>query len=199
MKSPSLDATGLSSYRPFSNFRTMAKLLEHIAQLQLRPHILSAAAFSPYQSAYRPFHSTETAALFITDSLLRSPSSSLLVSLDLSSAFDCVSHSTLLCRLSQDFGLSGPPLSWLESYLTGRTQHVFWNGVLSPNVPVSMGVPQGSVLGPLLFNAYVSPISRLLTSFGLLHHSYADDTTLILSVDSSATLIPLLDRCTCAL
>jgi len=62
-----------------------------------------------------------------------------------------------------------------------------------------MGVPQGSVLGPLLFNAYVSPISRLLTSFGLLHHSYADDTTLILSVDSSATLIPLLDRCTSAL
>ena len=104
-----------------------------------------------------------------------------------------------MSALSQDFGLSGPPLSWLESYLTGRTQHVFWNGVLSPNVPVSMGVPQGSVLGPLLFNAYVSPISRLLTSFGLLHHSYADDTTLILSVDSSATLVALLDRCTSAL
>ena len=199
MKNPSLDAADLASYRPISNLRTMGKLLERLAQLQFRPHILSAPAFSPYQSAYRPFHSTETAALFITNNLMRSHAPSLLVSLDLSAAFDCVSHSILLNRLSQDFGFSGLPLSWLESYLTGRTQHVFWNGVRSSSSSVLMGVPQGSVLGPLLFCAYVSPVSRLLATFKLIHHSYADDTTLILSIDSTSALSALLETSTSAL
>ena len=199
LKSPTLDVSSLSSYRPISNLRSMGKLLERLAQAQLRPHILSAPAFSPYQSAYRPYHSTETAALFVTNSLLRSTSPSLLVSLDLSAAFDCVSHSILLNRLSLDFGFSGLPLSWLNSYLSGRTQHVFWNSVLSSSSSVSIGVPQGSVLGPLLFCVYVSPVSRLLTSFGLFHHSYADDTTLILSVDCSSAVLRLLDQCTSAL
>jgi len=196
LKSPTLDNADVASYRPVSNLRTMGKLLERLAQLQFRPHILAAPAFSPYQSAYRPSHSTETAALFITNNLLRSPLPSLLVSLDLSSAFDCVKHSILLSRLSQDFGFSGLPLAWLESYLTGRTQQIFWNGDRSLISSVLMGVPQGSVLGPLLFCAYVSPVSRLLASIGILHHSYADDTTLILLVDSTCLIFPMLDHCT---
>src|SRR5277367_42917 len=199
LKKPSLDPSDLSSYRPISNLRTIGKLLERLAQLQLRPHFLSAPAFSPYQSAYRPFYSTETATLLIANNLLRSSSPSLLVSLDLSSAFDCVSHSTLLHRLSQDFGLSGSSLSWLHSYLSGRLQYVFWNDTRSTVSVVSIGVPQGSVLGPLLFCAYVSPISRLLGTFGLHHHSYADDTTLILSADSASSPFSLLESCTSAL
>src|SRR5277367_6357282 len=184
LKKPSLDPSDLSSYRPISNLRTIGKLLERLAQLQLRPHFLSAPAFSPYQSPFRPLYSTETATILIANNLLRSSSPSLLVFLDLSSVFDCVSHSTLLHRLSQDFGLTGPSLSWLHSYLSGRSQYVFWNDTRSTVSAASIGVPQGSVLGPLLFCAYVSPIYRLLGTFGRLHHHlYTDDTTLILSAD----------------
>jgi len=199
LKSPALGVDDLASYRPISNLRTMGKLLERLAQFQFRPHFLSAPAFSPFQSAYRPLHSTETAALFVTNNLLRSSLPSILVSLDLSAAFDCVSHSILINRLSEDFGFSDQPLTWLRSYLTGRTQYVSFNGDRSSTSSICVGVPQGSVLGPLLFCAYVSPISRLLASFGLIHHSYADDTTLILSVESPSTLLSLLDQCTTAL
>ena len=194
-KKPSLDPSDLSSYRPIANLRTMGKLLERLAQAQLRPHILSSAAFSPYQSAYRPLYSTETAAVFLSNCLL-SPSSSspsLLVSLDLSSAFDCVSHSILLNRLHDDFGLTGLPLTWLHSYLSGRSQSVMWNGVVSPSTTMFLGVPQGSVLGPLLFSAYVSPISRLFHSFGVIYHAYADDTSFIISVDPLNPPVTLLN------
>jgi len=106
LKKPSLDASDLSSYHlisNLSNLRTIGKLLERLAHLQLRPHFLLAPALSPYQLAFRPLYSTETATILIANNLLRSSSPSLLVCLDLSSAFDCVSYSTLFHRLSQDF------------------------------------------------------------------------------------------------
>jgi len=196
LKKSTLDPSVPSSYRPIANLRTLGKLLERLAQAQLRPYLLSSPAFSPYQSAYRPGFSTETAALFITNNLLRTSAPSLLVFLDLSSAFDCVLHTTLLDRLSQDFSLSDLPIAWLRSYLTSRSQYVMWEGARSLTTVVTMGVPQGSVLGPLLFSAYVSPISRLLTSLGLVHHSFADDTTLILTADSPSSSLPLLERST---
>ena len=201
LKKPSLDPSDLTSYRPISNLRTFGKLLERLVQLQLRPHLLSAPAFSPYQSAYRPSYSTETAGLFISNHLFRasSPSPSLLVSLDLSSAFDCISHSILLDRLSSDFGLSGVSLSWLHSYLTNRSQYVMWNGDKSSTTSVNMGVPQGSVLGPLLFCAYVSPVARLFDSLGLVHHAYADDTTFFLSAYPKTSPATLLENATSSL
>ena len=199
LKKPSLDSSDPSSFRPISNLRTLGKLLERLAQQQLRPHFLSTPAFSAYQSAYRPFHSTETAALYVSNSLLRSSAPSLLVSLDLSSAFDCVSHSILLDRLAQDFGISALPLSWLCSYLSNRSQFVMWNGQKSLSLPTTSGVPQGSVLGPLLFCAYTSPISRLISLHGLLHHSYADDTTLWLSVEPNTTSFYQLEACSSAM
>ena len=103
LKKPSLDPSDLSSYHPISNLRTIGKLLERLAQLQVRPHFLLAPALSPYQLAFRPLYSTETATILIANNLLRSSSPFLLVCLDLSSAFACVSYSTLFHRLSQDF------------------------------------------------------------------------------------------------
>ena len=199
LKKPSLDPSDPSSFRPISNLRTLGKLLERLAQQQLRPHFLNAPAFSSHQSAYRPFHSSETAALYVSNSLLRSSAPTVLVSLDLSAAFDCVSHSILLNRVAKDFGISGLPLAWLCSYLTHRSQYVMWDGKKSACLPITAGVPQGSVLGPLLFSAYTSPISRLISAHGLHHHSYADDTTLWLSVDSNLTTIARLESCSSAI
>src|SRR6478609_6568881 len=129
LKKPSLDASDPSSYWPISNLRTLGRLLERLAQMQLRPFLLTSPAFSPYQSAYRSGFSTETSALFIADKLFRSSTLSLLVSLDLSSGFDCVSHSVLLDRLYNDFALSDLALAWLRSYLSDRSQFVMWEAL----------------------------------------------------------------------
>ena len=103
---------------------------------------------------------------------------SLLVFLDLTAAFDTINHQKLLQRLSSEYGFCSLALKWLETYLVGRTQYVRVGQASGPLTPCLTGVPQGSVLGPLLFSIYISPISRLIGSHGVLHHKYADDTTL---------------------
>ena len=180
----------------------MGKLLESLALSRLRPHITASQSFSPFQSAYRPGYSTETANLKIAHDLLEafdSGNPSLLVSLDLSAAFDCVLHSNLLSRLSLEFGFSGPSFDWIQSYLSHRDQFVKLGNDKSQPYAMTSGVPQGSVLGPLLFSAYVSPVSRLIHSFGLLHHIYADDITLLLKFDSHLSPLTLVNDCTTAL
>jgi len=128
-----------------------------------------------------------------------SGSPSLVVSLDLSAAFDCVSHTKLVDRLLTDFGVNCKVLSWIESYLSNRLQYVSYNGVKSVPVSIVSGVPQGSVLGPLFFTAYISPVARLIASFNLNHHTYADDTTLFLNFDEKCTPVKILNDCTSAL
>ena len=106
---------------------------------------------------------------------------SALVLLDLSAAFDTVDHNILLSRLSLNFGIEGPALALLTSYLIGRTQSVVVNTQVSQPCIVTSGVPQGSVLGPLLFTLYTTPLSYQLSYTNLLFHFYADDTQLYIS------------------
>ena len=139
---------------------------------------------NPHQSAYIKSHSTETVLLSLHDHLIKRISQQELTGiclLDLSAAFDTIDHSTLLHRLKTWFGFDGTTLSWLSSYLSSRSFAVSAHGSLSPTFSSSHGVPQGSVLGPLLFILYTTPLSALISSTPVEHHLYADDTQLYLS------------------
>lgn len=96
--------------------------------------------------------------------------------LDLSAAFDTVDHGILIGRLKTFFGLNGSALSLIESYLTGRTQSVQIGNEKSASVKLNTGVPQGSILGPLLFSFYTAPLEKLLNGSNVSFHFYADDT-----------------------
>ena len=169
----------VSNYRPISNLSSLSKILERLVLSRLQPFLLSSQNFSPYQSAYRKLHSTETCILKTLSDIYKSIDEglpTLLVSLDLSAAFDTISHSILLERLKLSFGINHNALNWIRSYLHGRTQAVALSGFKSSPKSLNSGVPQGSVLGPLLFSVYISPVSNLVEIAGLKHQIYADDT-----------------------
>ena len=134
-----------------------------------------------FQSAYKAGHSTETALLRVTNDLLCSIDKgniSMLTLLDLSAAFDTIDHSILLERLSFTFGIKDKALSLIKSYLQERNQKVKINNLYSNELPVSFGVPQGSVLGPLLFTMYIYPLKSVIDKDIFSYHMYADNTQL---------------------
>ena len=99
--------------------------------------------------------------------------------------FDTVDHDILLRRLHQHFGVEGAALTWIDSFLKDRTQQVQFNGSLSESIRLTCGVPQGSVLGPLLYLLYTSELFAVIEEHGLTAHSYADDTQAYLSLPAT--------------
>ena len=108
-----------------------------------------------------------------------------LVGLDISAASDTIDHDVLTSRLESQFGVVGAASGWLWSYLRGRQQFVRLGRHSSPMTQCDCGVPQGSVLGPLLFTAYVPAVGELIESYGVSYHQFADDTQLVVSMDST--------------
>jgi hypothetical protein len=203
LKKPSLPSEELSSYRPISNLNFISKIIERIVANRINQHLQSFPSISSNQSAYRKFHSTETALLRITNDILLAANNqkiTALILLDLSAAFDTIDYHILLSRLSITFGITGNALSFLSTYLLNRTQSIVIgpNHDSSPPSPLLTGVPQGSVLGPLLFCLYTTPLSTTLSDFPVTPHFYADDTQLYISF-SSADLTVSLQKLTSAL
>ena len=152
-----------------------------------------------YQSAYKAGHSTETTLLKIKSDIhlsLAEGKPTALVLLD--AAFDTIDHKQLLECLSSQFGFCGLALEWFHSYISDRTQSVKIGTSISHPKSLSCGVPQGSVLGPLLFIMYTSPLSKLISSYpNIRHHLYADDTQVYIKLSpvNASTVIPELQSC----
>jgi hypothetical protein len=185
LKSSSLDPLSLENYRPISNLQFMSKLLERVAAKRLQQYLEVNQLLNHHQSAYRRFSSTETAMTLIIDEIARNSDAkklSVLILLDMSAAFDTVCHSMLIHRF-QNIGINAAALDWLTSYLRARSQFVSVNGLNSRSTSVTMGVPQGSVLGPILFNIYMTPVADLLQKEGVVFQIYADDIQFVYSCE----------------
>ena len=184
LKKPGIDTESLSNYRPVSNLSFLSKILERAILDQLTSLLQQNDTIPVVQSAYRKHHSTETALTKIHNDLVENTCmgmSSLLVLLDLSAAFDTVDHEILLSDL-YNCGVRDSALMLLRSYLLGRSQCVLVNQTVSDSVPLLYGVPQGSVLGPVLFTIYTSSLSSLFQSHNVDYHFYADDTQIYLKI-----------------
>jgi len=159
----------------------MSKILEKVVTEQLSAYLEYNNLFDALQSGFQKRHSTETALLKVSNDVLMAADSgqyTVLVLLDLTAAFDTVDHVIMIQHLQNDFGISGTVLEWFSSYFNGRTFSVLANGYQSESKTLSCGVPQGSVLGPILF-LLLFPLGRLISLFGnVSYHFYADDIQL---------------------
>ena len=173
----------VENYRPVSLLSCLSKVAERVVANRLRKHLSKHSILNPMQSGFRKKHSTQTqlaALLHDISEAVDSGKKVRAVFLDISKAFDRVSHKALVITL-RSIGISGETLAWFESYLSGRSQRVVIDGKCSDYQRVLAGVPQGSVLGPLLFIIF---INDLIEQVDCSVHVYADDTMLFKIGDS---------------
>ena len=202
IKKPGLNSESLHNYRPVQNLSFVSKVIERVVAQQLTSHMRENNLHEQMQSAYRQNHSTETALLKVHSDILSAVDNGcvvVLVLLDLTAAFDTIDHAILLSRLRHIFGVTGAALDWLRSYLANRKQLVRIGSDNSFPTSVPFGIPQGSVLGPLLFTAYITPLGDLIRKYGLEYHVYADDMQIYISFppggDAQSDALNCLHRC----
>ena len=178
------------NYRPISLTSLVCKLAEHIICSAVMDYLDRESLLSPFQHGFRKKHSTQSQLIYVMHSLHDAKVSDV-VSFDFRKAFDVVPHRRLLTKLA-GFGLAPTLLRWVTCFLSGRSQRVRVGSSLSPPAAVASGVPQGSVIGPLLFLLYINDIPDCIgpgTHIAL----YADDTLLFRPIVCSADSVALQD------
>ena len=171
------------NYRPISLTSICSKTMEHILFHNIMSHLNSNNILIENQHGFRAGHSCATQLLTLTEDILHALDQKKqvdIILLDFAKAFDTVPHQRLLKKLKH-YGMINDILNWIKAWLTDWTQHVLLKGESSPSKIVTSGVPQGTVLGPLMFLLYINDISRNITSSLRL---FADDCLLYRIIDS---------------
>ena len=163
-----LDSNGMKNYRPISNLSFLSKLIERVIAKQLQLHLSSNSLMFEYQSTYRIFHSAETALLRVQNDILvslDSDHSTALFLLDFSAVFDTIDHNVLLHCLKYRFGITSSTFSSLSLFLTNRFLTVVASNSKSQPVLLEFGIPQGRILGPLLYSLYTTPLHSIISKY----------------------------------
>ena len=198
LKKQSLSSGKFKNFRPISKLGFLSKVVEKCVAKQLIDYLDANGLIVLYQSAFRKLHSTETVLIRVHNDIaiaFDQKRSVILLLLDLSAAFETWDHCILLSRLSHRFGIGCTALEWLRLYLGDRTQSVNTNGSTSERRVLQFGVPQGSVVGPLLFSLYTSPLSDIACKHELSFHFYADDRQLFATFETSSLNDMELSKC----
>ena len=181
IKKVGADVDDVKNYRPISGLTFLSKVIEKVVAKQLVSYLHSNNLLPKFQSGFRRGYSTETAILRMLSDIYAAVDRgrvALLALLDVSAAFDTVDHDILLERLLVSFGVTGSAHAWIRSFLSSRSQYVRLGSSSSSWSSIRCGVPQGSILGPLLYILYTADVERIVESFGLAVQLYADDTQL---------------------
>ena len=166
----------ISNYRPISVLPVFSKVLERLMYNHMINYINKYKLLYPFQFGFQKNHSTGMALITLVDKIsdvLENGDKVLGVFLDFNKAFDTVDYTILLKKLEY-YGFRGVVLKWLSNYLQNRKQYVFYNNTKSDYKSISCGVPQGSILGPLLFLFYINDITNVSNKLFLL--LFADDS-----------------------
>ena len=178
LKKAGLDSDVKKNYRPVNKLEFVSKLTERVVHKRLEEHMIINSLHEPSQFGYKKFHSTEHLILsLVNEGILGFDNNlvTLIILLDLSAAFDTLDPDKLLLILKEEIGIDGIALQWFRSFLTGRTQRVKINGKYSESKRIYYGVPQGSVLGPILFGINVRSQRLVFENNKFKTSSFADD------------------------
>lgn len=164
-------------FRPINSLKTLEKILEMVIKQQLQKYMEDNKLFSEFQSGFRENYSCETAVNYVINDWKRSGKKKKIMALflDFKRAFETIDRKLLLKKLNM-YGIEGKELKWFSTYLSGRTQRTKVNNAVSDFLINDFGVPQGSILGALLFIIYVNDITRIISHCKII--LYADDTLL---------------------
>ena len=201
LKKPDLEPDLFVNYRPIANTPFLSKVTVKLVAIQVHNYLNCHRVFPTLQSAYRKHHSTESALLRVSNDIFRildSQGEVILVLLDLSAAFDTKDHHLLLTRLRTYFNFTETVIQWFSSYPLDRFQQVTISDSTSSPRSFEYGVPQGSILGPLLFTLYLAPLQDVILTHDLNCMFYADDIQIYIAIkdpNHSVDSVEILQSC----